>query len=310
MKSLRWPWWLLVLGIFLLPGCAAEMANFATGRATMAYTTAIHKTLMSLPPPEQKIVVAVYKFRDQTGQYKHHPAAASFSTAVTQGATSMLIKALDDSGWFIVIEREGLPNLLTERKIVRQTREGFLKEEQKKNVDPLPPLMYAAILLEGGIISYDTNLVTGGLGIKYFGVGGSTQIRSDQLSIYLRAISIKNGMVLKSVSTSKSVLSREMDFGIFKFVRFKELLEAEAGLSTNEPAQMCVLEATEKAVYDLIIEGILGGIWKLKNPEDIKSPAIQQYLKEKEEIEVRFDKEGVKKEPPKEAAKESKAIRK
>ena len=291
MKSLKLPC-LLVVGIFLLPGCAAQMAKFATGQATMAYTTAVHKALISLPAPEQKIPVAVYKFRDQTGQYKPHPTAASFSTSVTQGATSMLIKALEDSGWFVVIERESLPNLLTERKIVRQTREGFLKEDQKNNVDPLPPLMYAAIMLEGGIISYDTNLITGGFGVKYFGVGGSTQIRSDQLSIYLRAISIKNGLVLKSVSTSKTVLSREVDFGIFKFVRFKELLEAEAGLSTNEPTQMCVLEATEKAVYDLIIEGILSGLWRLRNPEEIQSPAIQQYLKEKEEVEVRFDEKG------------------
>jgi curli production assembly/transport component CsgG len=291
MKNLKLPC-LCVLSIFLLPGCAVQMAKLATGRATMAYTTAIHKDLITLPAPEQKIVVAVYKYRDQTGQYKPHPSAASFSTAVTQGATSMLIKALQDSGWFVVIERESLPNLLTERKIVRQTREGFLKEDQKNSMDPLPPLMYAAILLEGGIISYDTNLITGGFGVKYFGVGGSTQIRSDQLSIYLRAISVKNGLVLKSVSTSKTVLSREVDFGIFKFVRFKELLEAEAGLSTNEPTQMCVLEATEKAVYDLIIEGILSGLWRLKNPEEIQSPAIKQYLKEKEEVEVRFDEKG------------------
>jgi len=291
MKSLTLPC-LLVVGIFLFPGCAVQMAKFATEQATMGYTTALHKALISLPAPEQKIPVAVYKFRDQTGQYKPHPTAASFSTSVTQGATSMLIKALEDSGWFVVIERESLPNLLTERKIVRQTREGFLKEDQKNNVDPLPPLMYAAIMLEGGIISYDTNLITGGFGAKYFGVGGSAQIRSDQLSIYLRAVSIKNGLVLKTVSTSKTILSREVDFGIFRFVSYKHLLEVEAGLSTNEPTQMCVLEATEKAVYDLIIEGILSGLWRLKNPEEIQSPAIQQYLKEKEEVEVRFDEKG------------------
>jgi curli production assembly/transport component CsgG len=292
MKNSKFPI-LFVLSVFLLPGCATQVAKFATGKATMAYTTAVHKDLVSLPAPEQKIPVAVYKFRDQTGQYKPHPTAASFSTSVTQGATSMLIKALEDSDWFLVIERESLPNLLTERKIVRQTRGGFLKEDQKNNMDPLPPLMYAAIILEGGIISYDTNLITGGFGVNYLGWGGSTQIRSDQLSIYLRAISIKNGVVLKSVSTSKTVLSREVDFGIFEFVRYKEILQVEAGLSTNEPTQMCVLEAIEKAVYDLIIEGILSGIWRLKNPEEIQSPAIQQYLKEMEEVEVRFDEKGI-----------------
>ncbi len=132
---------LFIVCLSLLSGCAAEMSQMATGRATMVYTTAIHKNLISLPAPEQKIVVAVYKFRDQTGQYKPSSTAASFSTAVTQGATTMLIKALEDSGWFLPIEREGLPNLLTERKIVRQTREGFLTEDQKKNMDILPPLM-------------------------------------------------------------------------------------------------------------------------------------------------------------------------
>ena len=297
---------LFIVCLSLLSGCAAEMSQLATGRASMVYTTAIHKNLISLPAPEQKIVVAVYKFRDQTGQYKPSSTAASFSTAVTQGATTMLIKALEDSGWFLPIEREGLPNLLTERKIVRQTREGFLTEEQKKNMDVLPPLMYAAIMLEGGIISYDTNLTTGGVGLKYFGTGGSGQFRSDQLSIYLRAVSVKNGLVLKTVSTTKTVLSREVDFGIFTFVRYKELLEAEVGMSTNEPAQMCVLEATEKAVHDLIIEGILSGVWKLKNPEDIKSPVIQKYLKEKEEVEVKFDKEGVRKEGSKKEKEELK----
>ncbi len=106
-------------------------------------------------------------------------------------------------------------------------------------------------------------------------------------------MSIKNGLILKTVATTKTILSREVDFGIFTFVRYKELLEAEVGMSTNEPAQMCVLEATEKAVHDLIIEGILSGAWKLKNPEDMKSPLIQKYLKERGEVEVKLDKEAV-----------------
>jgi len=285
----------LVLGFFLT-GCAAGMASIATERATVGYTTAIHKDLVSLPSPERKIVVAVYKFRDQTGQYKYHPQATTFSTAVTQGATSMLIKALEDSKWFEPIEREGLPNLLTERKIVRSTTEEYrqhLSKGEQKDLPVLPPLMYAPIMLEGGVIAYETNVVTGGLGVKYFGAGGSGEIRSDQVTIYLRAVSVKTGKILKSVSTTKSILSRGVDFGIFRFVRLARLLEVEAGLTTNEPPQMCVLEAVEKAVYDLIVEGMLDKIWNLKNPEDIKSSSIQNYLKEKKETKnVVFDKQG------------------
>jgi len=283
----------MLTAFVFLAGCRTDLAYKYTERATIGYTTAIHNDLISLPPPKEKIVVAVYKFRDQTGQYKTSAQATTFSTAVTQGATSMLNKALEDSGWFIPIEREGLPNLLNERQIIRSTRQQYAAEGGGQ-LPPLPPLLYAGVLLEGGIIGYDTNLITGGLGVAYFGAGGSGQIRKDQISIYLRLVSTQNGQVLKSVSVNKSVLSRQVDFNFYRFVRIKRLLEAEAGLSTNEPPSMCVLEAVEKAVYDLIIEGIQDGIWSLKNPEDINHPVIQSYLKENEQTEkiVTFDKKG------------------
>ena len=284
-----------LLAIFLISGCAAQMSTIGTGRATPGfggYVTSTHKALLSLPQPKQRIPVAVYKFRDQTGQYKPSQTVASFSTAVTQGATTMLIKTLEDSNWFIPIEREGLANLLTERKIIRQTSESYAlaAKNRGEKIQPveLPPLMYAGIMLEGGIISYDTNLVTSAAGGKFAGIGGSVQHRQDQLSIFLRAVSTKNGMILKTVNTTKTVLSRELDLGVFQFITVKDLLEAEVGFSTNEPAAMCASEAIEKAVFDLISEGILMGLWELKNPEDIKSPAIQKYLKEREEIEVKM----------------------
>jgi curli production assembly/transport component CsgG len=288
-----------LLVMFFLSGCATQMATVGTGRATPGfggYITSTHKDLVSLPHPKQRIPVAIYKFRDQTGQYKYSTNASSFSTAVTQGSTTMLIKALEDSGWFIPIEREGLANLLTERKIIRQTSESYaqaakIRGEPVQEVE-LPPLMYAGIMLEGGIISYDTNLVTAAAGGKFTGVGGSLQYRQDQLSIFLRAVSTKNGMILKTVNTTKTVLSRELDFGVFKFISVKDLLEAEVGFSTNEPAAMCTVEAIEKSVFDLIVEGILMGLWELKDHADINAPVIQQYLEEKEEIEVEVQQNG------------------
>jgi len=249
--------------------------------ATLTYTTAVHKDLVSLPPPEEKMVVAVYRFQDQTGQYKYSPSVATYSRAVTQGAASMLIKAVEDSGWFIPIEREGLSRLLKEREIIDTTRKDH-KTDQGESLPSLPPLLYAGVLLEGGIISYDTNLVTGGFGAKYFGLGGDVEYRKDQVTVYLRAVSVKSGKILTSVSTTKTVLSKEVHLGVFRYVLLRKLLEMETGLTTNEPPQMCVLEAIEKAVSSLTIEGILDGLWALKNPEDIKSPVIQRYLEEKE----------------------------
>ena len=259
---------------------AAPKPSREASQATLAYTTAVHKDLVSLPPAEEKIVVATYHFADRTGQYKYSPNVSTQSRAVTQGATSMLIKALEDSGWFVPIEREGLNRLLKERELINETRKNY-ENNQGESLPPLPPLLYAGVLLEGGIISYDTNLLTGGFGAKYFGLGGHVEYRRDQVTIYLRAVSVESGKILKSVSTTKTILSKEVQLGIFRFVSLKKLLEAETGFTTNEPPQMCVLAAIEKAVLALVVEGILDGIWALKNPEDIKSPVIQRYLEEK-----------------------------
>lgn len=272
---------------------AAIKPSRKVSQATLVSTTAVHKHLVSLPPPEKKIVAAVYQFADRTGQYRYSPNVATQSRAVTQGAASMLIKALEDSGWFIPIEREGLNRLLKEREMINETRKNY-KDKQGKSLPPLPPLLCAGVILEGGIISYDTNLITGGFGAKYFGLGGHIEHRKDQVTIYLRVASVESGKILKSVSTTKTILSKEVQLGIFRYVSLRKLLEAETGLTTNEPPQMCVLEAIEKAVLSLIIEGILDEIWALKNLEDIKSPVIQGYLEEKKEVEklVQFDKKG------------------
>ena len=275
----------------LLTGCSPYLrqANpVFTSPATLGYTTSVHKDLISLPEPKEQIVIAVYKFRDQTGQYKASSTGMTWSTAVTQGATSMLLKAMEDSGWFIVVEREGISNLLNERKIIRSTRENYA-DENGNNLPPLPPLLYAGVTVEGGIISYETNTLTGGIGARYFGLGGHTEFRSDQVSIYLRTVATKSGRILNQVNTTKTILSKAVDFSLYRFVREKRLLEYESGFTTNEPPQLCVLEAIEKAVLGLICEGILSKSWELKNPQDIRSPIIQQYLQEKQNVDQYAD---------------------
>ena len=184
------------------------------------------------------------------------------------------------------LEREGLPNLLQERRIILQMRNIYLSEEDRKRIEPLPPLFYAGVLLEGGIIGYDTNISTGGLGAKYFGAGGSAQYRVDRVTIYLRAVSVKTGTILKTVQVTKVILSKEISAGIFRYVRLNRLLEAEAGIATNEPVEMAVQEAIEKAVHDLIIEGVKLGLWKPKNLEEFKK-AIKKYEKEIKNIHER-----------------------
>ena len=203
-----------------------------------------------MPEAKNKIVVGVYNFRDQTGQFKVQDNGSSFSTAITQGSTTILLKALEDTKWFRPIERENLSNLLNERNIIRSTRQEYRKTSNP-NEPQLPPLLYAGVLLEGGIVSYDSNIVTGGLGARYFGLGSSAQYRQDRITIYLRAISTSNGEILKTIYVSKTILFQSLDASLFRYVKFKRLLEVETGITKNEPIHMAVTEAIEKAVESL-----------------------------------------------------------
>ncbi|MNI31004.1 Curli production assembly/transport component CsgG [compost metagenome] len=222
-------------------------------------------------------MAVVYGFRDQTGQYKPTPAS-SFSTSVTQGAASMLMDALQASGWFVVLEREGLQNLLTERKIIRASQK---KPNTPVNIQAeLPPLQAANMMLEGGIIAYDTNVKSGGEGARYLGIDISREYRVDQVTVNLRAVDVRSGQVLANVMTSKTIYSVGRSAGVFKFIEFKKLLEAEVGYTTNEPAQLCVLSAIESAVGHLLAQGIERRLWQVAgdNSVPVQNETLDRYL--------------------------------
>ncbi|MDM1522020.1 curli production assembly protein CsgG [Empedobacter falsenii] len=280
---------LAFLIILFLSSCHA-LLNAPTEKenSTLGEVTPYTKKLKSLPNPREKVVVAVYKFKDQTGQYKPSEFNANWSTAIPQGTTSILLKALEDSKWFTTIERENISDLLNERQIIKSTRQeyaAYQAEEDKKTTNQvLPPLLFAGIILEGGIVSYDSNVMTGGAGARYFGVGGNTEYRQDRISVYLRAVSTNNGKILKTVYTSKTILSQSVSGGFFRYVDVERLLEAEIGITKNEPVHLAVKEAIEKAVYDLIIQGAKDDLWKVEQnkktefEEIVASAAVEDSI--------------------------------
>lgn len=229
--------------------------------STVAPVTVGQRDLMYLPPPQNPIPVAVYAFTDQTGQLKSSEGNVSYSRAITQGGTSILIGALRSAGngnWFNVIERERLDNLLKERQIIREMRRQYLGE-QETPAQVLPSLIFAGMTLEGGIISFDSAVTSGGIGARFLGIGGNTQYRTNTATVYLRAVSVKTGEILANVVTQKSISSYATSASAFKYVKFDELLEAEVGVAKNEPSQLAVQAAIEKAVYALILEGARPG---------------------------------------------------
>jgi curli production assembly/transport component CsgG len=227
-----------------------------------------HDELLELPAPASKIAVAVYAFEDETGQFETSETVQTLSRAVTQGATSILIEALLRTGngtWFTVVEREGLDNLLRERQIIRETR-AIYEGGGDLSRNYLPPLLFAGMMLGGGVIAYDTNTATGGLGARLLGIGGSTEFRQDTVTIYLRAISTQSGEVLESVNVSKTIFSVALSADVFRFVSEDEILEFDAGVTTNEPEHIGITQAIEKAVIALILEGTKDGRWAFDDP--------------------------------------------
>ena len=223
-----------------------------------------HKELLELPAPEKQPVVAVYGFPDLTGQRKQKGDSAMFSTAVTQGASTMLIDALKTAGqgsWFRVVERVGLDHLTRERQIVRTTREQY----GEKDETGLAPLLFAGIILEGGVIGFDTNIKTGGAGARYLGVGTSRAYRRDIVTVHLRAVSTLTGEVLLNVQTSKTILAVANGYDVFRFVELDtQLVEIEDGITENESVTRSLRSTIEAAVLELIYQGHDRGFWNIK----------------------------------------------
>ncbi len=281
----------LILSAALLPFMAAcattqeKYTGLVAQPAVSEVRTDTQSRLRKLPPPVEKAAVAVYSFEDQTGQFKPSEGVQTLSRAVTQGSTSVLLKALQDAGdrsWFTVIERENLDNLLKERQIIREMRKQYLGEDEL-NQAALPPLLFAGIILEGGVIGYDTNTLTGGAGARFLGIGAKTDYREDKVTVYLRAVSVKSGEVITSVVASKKIASIGVAANAFRFVSFKELLEVDTGITMNEPDLLALRQATEKAVELLIMEGAALGIWQFRD-QVAGAALLEQYLAERDGI--------------------------
>ena len=245
------------------------------------------RSQVDLPAPATgAMIVAVYNFRDMTGQRKNQNNIASLSSAVTQGADAYLIRSLQTVGgghWFKVVERGGLDNIVKERQLIRQMRELY----EGKDAKPLPPMVFAGMIFEGGIIGYDSNTMSGGAGARILGIGAQTEYRQDEVVISLRAVSVATGEVLASVTISKTVISFQDKAGI---LRFNELgtraVEAEIGSATNESMNKAVQLAIHGAVIELIREGERKGHWQYKNDAPKPAPVVEAPKEEKKDVVV------------------------
>ena len=270
-----------------LTGCAVVQSTGALDKAPELTTqmTAVKKEFDTIPPPAvgRPVSVAVYSFADKTGQRRPSVTVASLSTAVTQGAETFLIQALQNVGrgqWFDVVERVGIDNLVKERTIIKQMREAY----EGPNAKPLMPMQFAGMILEGGLVGYDSSTSSGGAGMRIFGIGKQTQWSTDTVTVSLRAVSVNTGKVLSTVTVQKTILSTADSATALKFFdQGTQAFEAEAGLTINEPGTYATKAAVELAVVELIKEGQRKGVWDYKQDIPIAPAPVPEVKKEVKE---------------------------
>lgn len=285
----------------LLTGCGT-LGNQLRSFDDPVVTKPELKVEAELPEPTTgAITVAVYNFRDMTGQRKASQTIASLSSAVTQGADAYLVKSLQEVGggkWFKVLERGGLDNLVKERQLIRQMRELY----QGKDAQPLPPMMFAGMILEGGIIGYDSNTMSGGSGARLLGIGASTEYRQDEVTISLRAVSVATGEVLVAVNVAKTVYSFMDKAGVLRFIEAgTRSIELETGSATNESMNRAVQLAIHAAVIEMIKEGEKKGHWTYKTQTPPVVSKVDQP-EEKKEVDKKDAPPVIKEEPKVEKA--------
>jgi curli production assembly/transport component CsgG len=294
---------ILMLSIFV-SGCSSTMAK----KGYLKTQSVAFKELETITQPEgDPIVIAVYDFNDMSGQKKPGGNYASMSSAVTQGSYQILIKALQDAGqgkWFRVVERHSLASLLQERKLIRTTRQISDGEQ----AESLPALLFAGAYVTGGIVGYDSDILSGGAGARVLGIGVSKQYRQDIISIMLRLINVQTGEVIISTTIEKTIYSSSTNGDVFKYFDADTMLvEIEAGYSKNEPVTFAVRKAIEAGVVSLIKEGAELDLWKFgPTVEEMSLEAEKQMTEELDKL----DKETKEKLDAKEESKELDKLKK
>ena len=166
----------------------------------------------------------------------------------------------------ILIDKSYIDSVTSERQLIKQTRQTYDGE----NGNTLKPLLFAGIIIEGGIVQYDTNIGTGGNGARYLGIGSNNQWRRDEITVSLRAILVQTGEVMINTMVSKTILSAGVSRDVFRFIEMgTELVEVETGYSQNEAMGYATRATIEEAVYSLIQQGLKQQLWDFNYDEKI-----------------------------------------
>ena len=127
-------------------------------------------------------------------------------------------------------------------------------------------MLFAGVIIEGGIVDYNTNLTSGGAGARYLGVGASKQYREDTVLVSIRVVSVSTGEILLENLTTRTILSVGLSSDVFRFhSNDTELVEFETGNAMNESKSIALQSAIEIGIVDIIKQGRERNFWQYAN---------------------------------------------
>ncbi|MBF8436988.1 curli production assembly protein CsgG [Halanaerobiaceae bacterium Z-7014] len=207
--------------------------------------TVATQLLASLPEREDKPAIAVYKIEDKTGQVKDMGASV-----VTQGATDMMITALERSRQFEVISRAGFNDFMNEQNLQSNDRFAFGEGPE------LGELTGTDYIIEGAVTEYQVDKSTGGTGLSIGGLGGTSEYARATTAIDVRLVDTTTAEVVWSESLKGEILGEKVGLQAFSFMG-DNVVEFETGQGKQEVINMVVRTLLEEAVFKMAESGAI-----------------------------------------------------
>jgi curli biogenesis system outer membrane secretion channel CsgG len=207
----------------------------------------------------QNIRVAVGSFDDKTGQYKD-ATIIRYSSAVTKAGrdvlSHMLYRAL---GPRVLVERDPL-NLA----IIRQEYEMAYKYDAEgrrigliQKGGPSGGLSGAEYLITGAVVYYSVDRYSAGGGVNFQGIGVHARFGSALVAVELRLVDMGSSEILWSTVQQSGVEGWQVGADIFRFVSSSGrdyLVQAEAGMAAQLPADYALQVSLEESVVRMVLE--------------------------------------------------------
>jgi curli biogenesis system outer membrane secretion channel CsgG len=120
--------------------------------------------------------------------------------------------------------------------------------------NPLKNLKIARYVITGAVVAYDSDVASGGSGVRILNVGGTKQMRKDIITVNLRFADVSTSEILAEKTVTQVVESFRNQSTASDYDTHNTVLELEAGQVINEPRSFALDAALRLALSGVLQE--------------------------------------------------------